>query len=262
MNFATLTCLFQPNLEMIPNDVSQVLSLSSGSDVPTIGVTTNVPLPLQPTTTAMASTSSLDPLSSIQSTTPPVHTVVTQMDSGSTVCLTARTVVPSPPPPPPPELSEPIEAVDPADVILPPPRTVIEIHTNTVKSSRSSSVKHSKPGSTADVPRSNSMAEVITKQPKKAIPQSATHSGALCDPDVSCSNVELVLPPAVLTNHPLNGTANVEPVNEINEEEVNGEETEGDEAVLPEKEEYNIALTKNDKGLGITVAGYVCEKGE
>ena len=32
--------------------------------------------------------------------------------------------------------------------------------------------------------------------------------------------------------------------------------------VLPEKEEYQITLHKGDKGLGITVAGYICEKGE
>ncbi len=31
---------------------------------------------------------------------------------------------------------------------------------------------------------------------------------------------------------------------------------------LPEKEEYQVELAKDDKGLGITVAGYVCEKGE
>ena len=31
--------------------------------------------------------------------------------------------------------------------------------------------------------------------------------------------------------------------------------------VLPEKEEYKIEIIKDDKGLGITVAGYVCEKG-
>ncbi len=31
---------------------------------------------------------------------------------------------------------------------------------------------------------------------------------------------------------------------------------------LPEKEEYQLELNKDDKGLGITVAGYVCEKGE
>ena len=32
--------------------------------------------------------------------------------------------------------------------------------------------------------------------------------------------------------------------------------------VLPEKEEYKIEIIKDDKGLGITVAGYVCEKGK
>nr|XP_040570230.1 multiple PDZ domain protein-like isoform X3 [Lepeophtheirus salmonis] len=31
-------------------------------------------------------------------------------------------------------------------------------------------------------------------------------------------------------------------------------------AVLPEKEEYSIELTKDSNGLGITVAGYICEK--
>ncbi len=31
---------------------------------------------------------------------------------------------------------------------------------------------------------------------------------------------------------------------------------------LPEKEEYQVILDKDDKGLGITVAGYVCEKGQ
>ena len=34
-----------------------------------------------------------------------------------------------------------------------------------------------------------------------------------------------------------------------------------DEAVLPEKEAYTIELQKDEKGLGITVAGYICEKG-
>ena len=33
------------------------------------------------------------------------------------------------------------------------------------------------------------------------------------------------------------------------------------EAVLPEKEEYKIELKKDGNGLGITIAGYVCEKG-
>jgi len=32
--------------------------------------------------------------------------------------------------------------------------------------------------------------------------------------------------------------------------------------VIPEKESYEISLTKDGKGLGITVAGYICEKGE
>lgn len=31
--------------------------------------------------------------------------------------------------------------------------------------------------------------------------------------------------------------------------------------LLPEKEEYKITLVKGEKGLGITVAGYICEKG-
>ena len=31
---------------------------------------------------------------------------------------------------------------------------------------------------------------------------------------------------------------------------------------LPEKEEYQIELRKDNNGLGITIAGYVCEKGE
>lgn len=31
--------------------------------------------------------------------------------------------------------------------------------------------------------------------------------------------------------------------------------------VIPEKETYDIELTKDENGLGITVAGYVCEKG-
>ena len=31
---------------------------------------------------------------------------------------------------------------------------------------------------------------------------------------------------------------------------------------LPEKEEYQIELRKDSNGLGITIAGYVCEKGE
>ena len=36
-----------------------------------------------------------------------------------------------------------------------------------------------------------------------------------------------------------------------------------DEVMLPEKEEYRIELFKDERrGLGITVAGYVCEKGE
>ena len=35
-----------------------------------------------------------------------------------------------------------------------------------------------------------------------------------------------------------------------------------DNAILPEKEEYQIELAKDDKGLGITVAGYICEKGK
>ncbi len=34
------------------------------------------------------------------------------------------------------------------------------------------------------------------------------------------------------------------------------------EAELPEKEEYKIQLNKDVKGLGITIAGYVCEKGK
>ena len=33
-------------------------------------------------------------------------------------------------------------------------------------------------------------------------------------------------------------------------------------SILPEKEEYQIELTKDEKGLGITVAGYICEKGK
>ena len=33
-------------------------------------------------------------------------------------------------------------------------------------------------------------------------------------------------------------------------------------SVLPEKEEYKIELEKDEKGLGITVAGYICEKGK
>ena len=33
-------------------------------------------------------------------------------------------------------------------------------------------------------------------------------------------------------------------------------------SVLPEKEEYRIELEKDEKGLGITVAGYICEKGK
>lgn len=33
------------------------------------------------------------------------------------------------------------------------------------------------------------------------------------------------------------------------------------EPALPETEVYNIQLKKDDLGLGITVAGYVCEKG-
>ena len=32
------------------------------------------------------------------------------------------------------------------------------------------------------------------------------------------------------------------------------------ESLLPEKEERHIELVKDDKGLGITVAGYICEK--
>ena len=31
---------------------------------------------------------------------------------------------------------------------------------------------------------------------------------------------------------------------------------------LPEKEEYQIELRKDNNGLGITIAGYVCEKGK
>ena len=34
------------------------------------------------------------------------------------------------------------------------------------------------------------------------------------------------------------------------------------EQLIPEKETYDIELTKDGKGLGITVAGYVCEKGK
>ena len=34
-----------------------------------------------------------------------------------------------------------------------------------------------------------------------------------------------------------------------------------DPIILPEKEEYQITLHKGEKGLGITVAGYICEKG-
>lgn len=34
------------------------------------------------------------------------------------------------------------------------------------------------------------------------------------------------------------------------------------EPTLPETEVYNIQLKKDDLGLGITVAGYVCEKGK
>lgn len=34
------------------------------------------------------------------------------------------------------------------------------------------------------------------------------------------------------------------------------------EPTLPETEIYNIQLKKDDLGLGITVAGYVCEKGK
>ena len=34
------------------------------------------------------------------------------------------------------------------------------------------------------------------------------------------------------------------------------------ESLLPEKEERQIELRKDGKGLGITVAGYICEKGE
>ena len=35
------------------------------------------------------------------------------------------------------------------------------------------------------------------------------------------------------------------------------------ELMLPEKEEYRIELFKDERrGLGITVAGYVCEKGK
>ena len=34
------------------------------------------------------------------------------------------------------------------------------------------------------------------------------------------------------------------------------------EGVLPEKEEYKIELKKDGNGLGITIAGYVCEKGK
>ena len=33
-------------------------------------------------------------------------------------------------------------------------------------------------------------------------------------------------------------------------------------SILPEKEEYKIELEKDEKGLGITVAGYICEKGK
>ena len=37
----------------------------------------------------------------------------------------------------------------------------------------------------------------------------------------------------------------------------------GGDVVLPEKEEYRIELFKDERrGLGITVAGYVCEKGK
>jgi hypothetical protein len=32
-------------------------------------------------------------------------------------------------------------------------------------------------------------------------------------------------------------------------------------SIIPEKEVYDIELTKDENGLGITVAGYVCEKG-
>ena len=41
------------------------------------------------------------------------------------------------------------------------------------------------------------------------------------------------------------------------------EEVEGDndEMNLPEKEIYDVDLVKDEKGLGLTVAGYICEKG-
>ena len=35
----------------------------------------------------------------------------------------------------------------------------------------------------------------------------------------------------------------------------------GNPETLPEKEEYKIELKKDSNGLGITIAGYVCEKG-
>ena len=35
-----------------------------------------------------------------------------------------------------------------------------------------------------------------------------------------------------------------------------------EDSILPEKEEYQIELQKDEKGLGITVAGYICEKGK
>ena len=35
-----------------------------------------------------------------------------------------------------------------------------------------------------------------------------------------------------------------------------------DNSILPEKDDYEIKLTKDEKGLGITVAGYICEKGK
>ena len=38
--------------------------------------------------------------------------------------------------------------------------------------------------------------------------------------------------------------------------------TDSTESLLPEKEERQIELRKDENGLGITVAGYICEKGE
>lgn len=73
-------------------------------------------------------------------------------------------------------------------------------------------------------------------------------------PDENCINEANKMPPSTLTstltiNSPLKAKVDLLEV----------PNTEADK--LPEKEEYSIELSKDHHGLGITIAGYVCEKG-